>query len=580
MKSHAVRRMQEGVRKLLGLHTPVELSSICGCLQLKTQLKGADSIELIVSYVMENEGSYEDKIRKVLSYCWEGALWEYLHCIGHPVHTMLLDPKLTVFKIWENGGFLDEKEFAPHFIAREIKKRNEWIQSEDIHERLAKLAEAQELAKQAERRIIAEHDYTNILAYFKQMHNLRSMENTVREYFISELEIARSRNDSYEEVAEMQRDRLTEHEIYLVKITQALNEKLAHIEYLYHEETATNIKLQKQLYRLNEMLCSYIEADLNRDEVNGGIYQALKLKGLEEEFPISEYVPMASTSSSVISPTMNSTTTEIDQNMPFFLSCYENIQSYRNQRNTRDDFIRERSRCHVLEINELKDELQSLFQEHEVLQHRYEQDVGGYEKILNKYILQERKMKRFEDEMHLQQSIAWPIAIQNAAKVLEYEQEMKKYKPLLLAGMIHNHPLVSKICYTILTSMKGMLRSIEERNQLEELLEMSKQERHSWKQIEYLQLLQKQDELNQRAIALKTRKTTVSTNKGSPNKKSSKIANSGGGGGDDNSTVKSSNSKTSGSKPGSKPGTPASKKKDEKATTGSNKGSAKKTTKK
>ena len=32
MKEHALVRMQEGLLKILQLHTPVELSSLCGCL--------------------------------------------------------------------------------------------------------------------------------------------------------------------------------------------------------------------------------------------------------------------------------------------------------------------------------------------------------------------------------------------------------------------------------------------------------------------------------------------------------------------------------------------------------------------
>ena len=40
-------------------------------------------------------------------------------------------------ELWKYGGVLgsDVKGFVPHFIAREVKKRNEWIQSKDIQVR-------------------------------------------------------------------------------------------------------------------------------------------------------------------------------------------------------------------------------------------------------------------------------------------------------------------------------------------------------------------------------------------------------------------------------------------------------------
>ncbi len=82
MKAHALKRMQDGLRKLLSLHSATELSSICGCLQLKVQQKGSTSIEQILKYASETEEMNDDKIIKILNFMWEGALWEYLHSLG------------------------------------------------------------------------------------------------------------------------------------------------------------------------------------------------------------------------------------------------------------------------------------------------------------------------------------------------------------------------------------------------------------------------------------------------------------------------------------------------------------------
>lgn len=79
---HAMKRMQEGLTKLLTLHTPVELSSLCGCLQLKVQQKAATSMDLILRYASETEELDEERIQHILRFMWEGALWEYLHSIG------------------------------------------------------------------------------------------------------------------------------------------------------------------------------------------------------------------------------------------------------------------------------------------------------------------------------------------------------------------------------------------------------------------------------------------------------------------------------------------------------------------
>lgn len=122
-----------------------------------------------------------------------GAIFEYLRSIGHPVHSEYLDPKSTLMDIWMNGGFVSDqrKSFTPHFIVREIKKRYQTVQSVDISVRLEKLLQCQEKTKRAEKEVIAEHDYTNILYYFRSMHELRALESDMRDYLIEQLETTR-----------------------------------------------------------------------------------------------------------------------------------------------------------------------------------------------------------------------------------------------------------------------------------------------------------------------------------------------------------------------------------------------------
>lgn len=59
---------------------------------------------------------------------------------------------------------------------------------DDIKNRLGELNYYQEKVKIAEKKVISDPAYTNILMYFQMMSELRSKENSAREYFIAELE--------------------------------------------------------------------------------------------------------------------------------------------------------------------------------------------------------------------------------------------------------------------------------------------------------------------------------------------------------------------------------------------------------
>lgn len=88
-QEHATQRMTEGITVLLTMHSPSELSSICGVLKLKSLERGHSSIEQIVNHLKSvNVGGQvmisEAKLHKVLENIWEGPIHEYLASIGHP----------------------------------------------------------------------------------------------------------------------------------------------------------------------------------------------------------------------------------------------------------------------------------------------------------------------------------------------------------------------------------------------------------------------------------------------------------------------------------------------------------------
>lgn len=452
MKSHAFKRMQEGIRKILNLHTAVELSSICGCLQLKTQQKAATSLELIMKYATELEELDEERTKRILGFMWEGALWEYLHSIGHPVHTMTLDPKLTIMKIWEHGGFLEGiHSFIPHFIAREVKQRNDWVLSEDIQIRLDKIQSAQDQAKLAERKIISDHDYTNILQYFNQMSNLRSLENSVREYLISELEIARSRIDSYEESSKIIRDQLAEMEIKFIKITDHLNQQLASYESLYETEIRKNFSMETYLNRLSLMIDSYKETETNRELQGGGTLQPIKMRGIQ------------------------------DCPFNYIQEIHMKLQHYRNQRDEWDDTLRAQARKYVDHIHDLEEKLDHLQQRYDDLLEQYNHACKDVDSLTKDHVLKERKHIKNESTAKYYAQYGWDIALKSANMVNKYREEHLKIKPLLLAGVISTQPLLRNICHTLLFSFHDLITTEEEKERISENMLMNDEDAYSRK---------------------------------------------------------------------------------------------------
>jgi len=327
-QSHAIERMQVGMKELLSLHTPPELSSICGVLRLSVKEKASTSIKLIIEHASKvpkgsNSKLDMDRVKEVLEVMWEGALFEYLKSIGQPSHSMFLDPKETVLKIWREGGLMGTGDFIPHFIAREVKKRYEWVTSPDVAVKLEKLREMQERTKKAEKHVLTGHDYTNVLDYFKKMSELRTEENSVREYVVGELGIARSRVDSDKETSRMMRDDMVECEDKLMSLTGVINDKLGHYESLaetYMNEYTTS---ESDVQRLIDIMESYLQSEEDRSESGGGTAQANSLR-------------------------------HPDISRHSVRKLHEKMQEYRNMRDENDENIRDRARSHVQEIGRLE----------------------------------------------------------------------------------------------------------------------------------------------------------------------------------------------------------------------------------
>lgn len=431
LRQHAFQRMKDGIQKILSLHTPVELSSLCGCLGLKVQEKAATSIHFITQYASESSNLDEARLRHIMNFMWEGALWEYLHFIGHPVHSMRPDPKKTILEIWEKGGLLGNNVngFTPHFIAREVKKRNEWVQSEDIQARLEKLRVAQDAAKSAERKVVSEHDYTNILTYFNQMSALRRQEHSMREYLMQEVEILRSRIDSCAEVSKVSREQLAENELYYMKVVNEINAQLALTEFVCEERIAERYQLEGDLQRLGNVVESYLTAEENRQQIGGGTVQALKLR-------------------------------EVDKCAPTVRAIHAQLQKYKQVRDHMDSTLRAQSRGQRDEVERLNELVDALQEELEGLNDFRVRETTRADRAERELFFCRRKLARTENKHQLNAQEAWASSTRFANALRHIQLQIRSLRPALMAALAHPHRTVISLGKSVLTTLA--LSSAEE----------------------------------------------------------------------------------------------------------------------
>ena len=232
--------MEEGLRKLLTMHTANELSSICGQLGLKILQKASTSIEQIMNFVTKDHIDClvtPEMAETVVNFMWEFPIKEYLHSLGIPATSYSsIHPKKALIQLWVDGGMFftgnnDTSNFTPYYMKREIKKRYKLSMfSDDIVLKLDKIRLQQERAKRAEEtlRFAGElrYDYTLVVAYLKETYELRKMENSLREVLVTELDTTRSQKDSCVELVSTLEEQLKECEEQFTKVTGDVNQKL------------------------------------------------------------------------------------------------------------------------------------------------------------------------------------------------------------------------------------------------------------------------------------------------------------------------------------------------------------------
>lgn len=418
LREHALTRMKEGLKTILEMHTPVELSSICGLLCLKVQQPAKVSMRLILEYASEGGKMTEEKIHEIFNCMWEGALVEYLRSIGHPVHSLATNPKVSVMAIWQKGGMMGTRTFTPHFIAREVKKRYDTKMDDDIINRLDSLRLQQENAKKAEKLVIQEHNYQRILGYFHEMATLRKEENEVREYLAGELTITRSRVKSQEETARMSSENLAELEIKLIDITESLNLELAHFETIAEVEQKKNIRNEIDIQRIYEIVESYKEL---LDDRNNEVHTKHPLK-----------------------------LHKVDESSPAIRKIYEKLEDYFSFTSKRDEELR-------ATIKDLLEERDSLHKKCHNLELAYHEAHKIEENALSQlqnlrdviHILMKRNVAQ-ELKEHFGGGESMGVAMRYVAKVQEINNQYKALKPTLLNGIQSSNYVVVMLCQQII----------------------------------------------------------------------------------------------------------------------------------
>jgi hypothetical protein len=405
MREHALQRMQVGLKELLMMHTPPELSSICGVLGLPAKEKASTSIKSILDFASKGGRLNPERTRDLLGKMWEGALFEYLRSIGHPQMTMFLDPKETVMKIWLEGGLIGNADFIPSFVAREVKKRYEWVTSPDIEEKLRDLRINQEWVKKAETSMLSGADFTFVLDYLKKMNNLRKMENDMREYLIGQLEIARSRIDSQLSTAAMTREDMAECEEKLVTLVGAVSDKLAYCESMAETYMNENFTTEGDLQRLTDIVESYITAEEDRAEAGGGTAQASSLR-------------------------------HPDLSRQSIKNLHRKLQEYRNMRDEHDEELRERARGHIDEVDRLDAYVRSL--EHQL-------EYKSRDELTNRMRAEEaerdvkfcaRKMLKMSLNKQIGVQEGWGYALRRKLELDDLQRRLKDVKSIVKVALL------------------------------------------------------------------------------------------------------------------------------------------------
>lgn len=404
------KRIGDGIRTILGLHNPVELSSISGNLNLPTQEKGMNSIENIVRFCVENNEFSEDKMIRVISNCWEGALFEYLKSVGFPMITCFADPKPATMKVLRKGLFADgSAPFTPHYICKRVQPRYDWIQSQDIAPKLAKLREVELFVKQTEKEVMEEDDYTNMLLFLQKMHELRRLENEFRDYATAELEISRAKVDRAESNEKMAKDMLVDCESRYMHVAENVNKRLANRESVANQLTSEKILLDMQLRRLRKMVNSCEIATSAR---------------CEGRSPLD---PPAVAPISVLH--------DIDKCFKSVRDIHKDVMDFKRAADKSDDEMREFIKKQDAEIKSLKQTMEGLQFDCAKANERCRIATAREKKAIEEVSKVAKDIVRREQHADASRKVTWETSVRWANRAQGLEEKLRKFYPAIKSAI-------------------------------------------------------------------------------------------------------------------------------------------------
>jgi hypothetical protein len=425
LKMETIKRIEAGIRSILVLHTPIELSSMCGSLGLKPLERASHSIDQLVNFCKDGgEDFSEAKVAMCVNVMWESAIFEYLKSIGVPMMTCFPDPKQALMKIWRKGGFGEiPGAFTPHYVVKRILTRFDEDVALDISSRLAKLKQMELSLKVTEREVYEDHDYSNILHYFQKLNNLRTFETESRDYFVTELEKTRSEISRSASNAKWAHQMLLELEERFIFVTDYLNQQIALYETSHENEMKSRFVMDSMLVRLRSVLTSVLEEQqgLNNtpyhagDVVPSSAYIARRMHRTKDMHP--EIVDMHNTLMAL------RTKIRVDEG-----NFQAQITQLENDVASRDDHIRK-----------LEEEKMNMQREIDRLK-----NVQQKNEIEIKYCA--KKLVTMKVEGDAVRHAAWTSLLQAGVKKAEINNKIELLKPIIRQGVLSSSYEASKMC--------------------------------------------------------------------------------------------------------------------------------------
>ena len=433
-KNELNKRIDKGLRDVLQLHTPVELSSICGVLGLTALERASVSIDIIIQFCKDDEDFVDAKVMRAVNNMWEGALFEYLKSIGQGFNTCLPDPKLAVMKIWRRGGFHENSKdvFTPHYIQRRVLTRHDTDLSEDIATRAAKLKTIESSLKHVERELYEEHDYTNALTFFQKIADVRRLETEFRDYLINKLELARSELSREKSNQQMAASMLAEGEDRYVKGLEQFNEQLALFEVSSDHDMSSRFQMDQQLTSLERTAESYRQAHSE---------QSLALSAMPNEDKHNAYIDYEGSSVREIA--------HIERYNAHIRRIYNSLLQYRGMVEIDTAAALKTISTQQMTIFERNDEIEALKEKVRLEAQRADAALDALASAHKEIKYCAGKLVRMKIEADTAKKQAWQSSIRWSGRCHFLESKIGQLKDIVLTGIQTENKLVVSMCRAI-----------------------------------------------------------------------------------------------------------------------------------